>query len=153
MRRDRREAYQRAQPLYEQIGDVLGQANCIQRLGEIALRRSDHDGAREAYQRAQPLYEQTGNVLGQANCITGLGDIALRRSDDNGARDAYEEALMLYMGISEPYSIGQTHRRLARLKENTTARCAHISAAREAWASIKRDDLVNQLTTEFPDCP
>jgi tetratricopeptide (TPR) repeat protein len=82
-----REACQRAQPLYEQIGNVLGQANCIQRLGEIALRRSDHDGAREAYQRAQPLYEQIGSALGLANCIKSLGDIALARSDHDGARE------------------------------------------------------------------
>lgn len=34
--------------LYEQVGDVLGQANCIQRLGDIALARSDHDAARHA---------------------------------------------------------------------------------------------------------
>ena len=147
-----REAFERAQPLYEQIGEILGQANCIQRLGYIALRRSEHDDAREAFERARPLYEQVGDVLGQANCIHSLGDIALGRSEPDGAREAYEQALALYIGILEPYSIGQTHRSLARLEEDPTARCTHVSAAREAWVCIKRDDLVAHLATEFPDC-
>ena len=45
-RRARR--YEQALPLYRQVGDVLGEANCIQGLGDIALARSDHDAARAA---------------------------------------------------------------------------------------------------------
>jgi tetratricopeptide (TPR) repeat protein len=91
-----RRLYGQAQPLYEQVGDVLGQANCILRLGDIALARSDHDAARDCYTRAQPLYEQVGDVLGQANCIQSLGDIALARSDHDAARDCYTRAQPLF---------------------------------------------------------
>ncbi len=147
-----RDAYTRAQPMYEQVGGVLGQANCIHRLGDIALEQSEYDAARDAYTRAQPLYEQVGEVLGQANCIKGLGDIALAQPDYDAARDAYEQALTLYTGIAEPYSIGMTRRRLARLEKDSLARCAHVSDARKAWLSIERDDLVAQLAAEFTDC-
>lgn len=90
------------------------------------------------------------SVLARAHFLAGI--LALARSDHDGAREAYEQALALYIGISDPHSIGMTHMRLARLEEGPSARCAHVSAAREAWASIKRDDLVAQLATEFPDC-
>jgi tetratricopeptide (TPR) repeat protein len=76
-----RAAFEQAQPLHEQVGDVVGQANCIRSLGNIALARSDHDAARAAFEQAQPLHEQIGDVVGQANCIKGLGNIALERSD------------------------------------------------------------------------
>jgi tetratricopeptide (TPR) repeat protein len=88
--------YERALPLFQQAGDVLGEANCIKGLGDIALARSDHDGARARYERALPLFQRAGDVLGEANCIGSLGDIALRRSDHDGARAQYEQALPLY---------------------------------------------------------
>jgi hypothetical protein len=39
---------EQALPLYRQVGDVLGEANCIKSLGNIALGRSDHAAARTA---------------------------------------------------------------------------------------------------------
>lgn len=88
-------------------------------------------------------------MLGEANCIKSLGDIALRRSDQEGARARYQEALPLYERIREPYSIGMTHRRLARLATSQEERRRHVDATRSAWASIGREDLIKELDDEF----
>jgi tetratricopeptide (TPR) repeat protein len=144
-----RARYQEALPLYRQVGSVVGEAKCIQGFGAITLLRSDHEGARARYEQALPLYRQVGSVVGEANCIQGLGDIALERSDHEGARFRYEHALSLFRRIEEPYSIGVTHHRLARIATSAAERSRHRQAAEEAWTSIGRDDLVRELGEEF----
>jgi tetratricopeptide (TPR) repeat protein len=139
-----REAYEQALPLYRQVGDGRGEANCILSLGDIALARSQHDVARVAYEQALPLYRQIGDVLGEANCFQSLGDIAREQGDVVTARGKYEAALALFARIPEPFSVGWTLFRLAALAEGAE-RAAHVAAAREAWTSIDRPDLVAEL--------
>ena len=138
-----RAAYEQALPLYRQVGDVLGEANCIQGLGDIALARSEHDAARAAYEQALPLYRQVGDVLGEANCIQSLADIARADGDADGAREYFHAALAMYERIREPYSVGSMHHRLALISEGE-ARATRIAAAREAWSSIDRPDLITR---------
>jgi tetratricopeptide (TPR) repeat protein len=147
-----RARYQEALTLYRQAGDLLGEANCIQGLGNIALERSDHDTADTRYQEALPLYRQVGALLGEANCIQGLGDIALRRDDRAAAGARFAEALALYRRIPEPYSMGWSHVRLARLGDGDE-KLRHLEAARAAWTGIDRPDLISSLEQEFGPLP
>jgi tetratricopeptide (TPR) repeat protein len=96
-----RARYDQALLLYQQLGDKLGEANCIRSLGDIALRQSDHGSARARYEQALPLYQQVGDPLGEANCVKSLGDIALRRSDHGSARTRYDQALLLYQQVGD----------------------------------------------------
>ncbi len=49
-----------AQEAYGSAGSVLGEAHCIASFGDIALARSDHEGARARYEEALPLYRRMG---------------------------------------------------------------------------------------------
>jgi tetratricopeptide (TPR) repeat protein len=133
------------------LGETALQADCLWALGDIARWRSDHDTARARFEQAQRLYEQAGNIIGQANCLYGLGDIALARSDHDTAQARYQEALALYAQISSLIFVGWTHRLLARLAPTDGQRALHVKAARAAWTSIDRTDLVEELTAEFGD--
>jgi hypothetical protein len=62
-----------------------------------------------------PLYRTVGDGLGEANRTQGLGDIAERERDIASARCRWSEAVDFYGRIREPYSIGLTHIRLARI--------------------------------------
>ena len=141
--------YEQALPLYQRAGSVLGEASCVKGLGDLALRRSDYEGAQARYEQALPLYRRIEDVLGEANCIYKLGDLALRRSDYEGAQARYEQALLLFQAIPDPYSTGWTLVSLARLDSAESERAHHWRAARKAWASIRRDDLIESVKAEF----
>jgi nucleoside phosphorylase/predicted negative regulator of RcsB-dependent stress response len=145
-----RRRYAEALPLFRRVSDALGEANCVARLGDLALKRGDADEARHRYQDALPLYRRAGDVLGEANCVLRLGDLALKRGDPDEARDRFEEALAIYARIPEPYSMGLTHRRLARLAPDERLRRRHNEAARELWVRAGRHDMVAKIDQEGP---
>lgn len=145
--------YQQALQLFQQVGDVLGEANCIKSLGTVALGRSDFDKARALYQQALPLYQQRGSLLGEANCVKNLGVVALRQSKRGTARARFQQALLLYQATTAPYAVGWTHVRLARLATSNRTRTNHWRAARDAWTSIERQDLVRTIAPEFEHEP
>jgi tetratricopeptide (TPR) repeat protein len=138
------ERYAQAHKLFTQAGDPRGEANCMQRQGDIRLKRRDFDGARTQYIKAMDIYRAVASAFGQANCFRSLGDIARDLDDRGEAERCYEQALALYASVPNPLGIGQIHHRLAELRAGKE-RLVHVRSAREAWASIGRNDLIAQL--------
>jgi len=144
-----RACYEAALPLYQQVSGIRGEANCIYGLGNIALRRSQYEEARARYETALPLFQQVGDVLGEANCIQGLGNIMLTQSDSMQAQKYFKTAMELYERIPDPQSVGFIYRKLAWLAADESERDRLVEAARQAWESIDRPDLVQKLEEEF----
>ena len=94
-----RQRYEEARPIYHAIGDRLGEANCIQSLGDVHLRLAEYPLARQRYEEARPIYHAIGDRLGEAGCLLGLGDVTARMGDRPTARAAYDQAATLYQAI------------------------------------------------------
>jgi tetratricopeptide (TPR) repeat protein len=135
-----------ASDLPMQVQDRL-LAKVLMQRGDIALARSDHDSARDYYARALSRYQRVGNVLGEASCIGSLGDIDARESRISEASERFGSALALFERIRDSYSIGVAHSRLANVVTDQAQRSRHHAAARAAWSSIKRQDLIDQYLT------
>ena len=90
-----------------------------------------------------------GDATLQADALFRLGIVVHDRSDLATAQARYQQALTLYQRVPEPHNIGLTHQGLARMAESQAERHQHIQAARTAWTSIGRTDLIEKLEDEF----
>jgi hypothetical protein len=86
-----------AQRLAREKQLAIEEGDCRKCLGDIALRRSEHDKARQLYLQAQLLYRRKRSSLGEADCIERLADLSLARcAEHDTARKNYEIALSIY---------------------------------------------------------
>ncbi|MCP4714606.1 MAG: hypothetical protein GY868_05760, partial [Deltaproteobacteria bacterium] len=110
---------ERALPLYRKIGDVLGEANCIQSIGGIHFRESRNEDARKSFERALPLYRKIGDVLGEANCIQRIGKYLIAEDRVSEGGEQFERANSLYQRINDKYNLAVSlyeHGRLLKEK-------------------------------------
>jgi tetratricopeptide (TPR) repeat protein len=90
--------------LFRRVGDLIGEAECIQLLGMGALQQSDHVTALARFEEALALRRSAHSTLGEANCIFNLGEIARRRSDHVTATDLFESASTLFQSAGSVVS-------------------------------------------------
>jgi tetratricopeptide (TPR) repeat protein len=79
--------------------DQSAVANCLLRLGDIAMESSDFDAARDLHQEASDTSAKPGEVLGEANCLRGLGALACSAASTMRPWAHYEEALRQFRRI------------------------------------------------------
>ncbi len=84
-----------ALPIYEEVGDLLGQANVLNNLGIDAYYEGRWDDALDIYSRSRELRDRVGDVVGAATALNNIGEI----KSDQGH---YEEAASLF---DEAYAI------------------------------------------------
>jgi tetratricopeptide (TPR) repeat protein len=107
-----RERYEEALPIHREIGDQLGEANCIQSLGDVDLMLSEYAAARERYEEALPIYREIGDRRGEVNVMCGLADLDRASSRWSDAEARYREALAYYEATGIVHSQALTHDRL-----------------------------------------
>ena len=110
----------------EQVGDLLGKANCIKGLGDIAQAR---------YEEALVLYRQVGRLLGEGNCRFRIARCHMAQELPSKAVAGFGEALACYERFGSPYPIGATHFLWAQVCHGGE-REAHRDAARQAWRGL-----------------
>jgi class 3 adenylate cyclase/predicted ATPase len=122
-----------ALPIYEEIGDLLGQANVLNNLGIDAYYEGRWDDALDIYRRSRELRDRVGDVVGAATATNNIGEI----KSDQGH---YEEAASLFDEVySTTSSAGALF--LANLARSNLGRLAARRGHTDEAETLLRDAL------------
>ena len=81
-----------ALPIYEEVGDLLGQANVLNNLGIDAYYEGRWDEALDLYGRSQAARERIGDVVGAATIANNVGEIKSDQGHHEEAEELFTEA-------------------------------------------------------------
>ena len=123
-----------ALPIYEEIGDLLGQANVLTNLGVDAYYEGRWDESLSLYERSRDLYERVGNVVMTATQSNNIGEI---RSDQGQLDDAAEQFSEI-KGVFDAAG----HRVLAALSVSNLGRVAARAGRLDEALDLLRRALV-----------
>jgi class 3 adenylate cyclase/tetratricopeptide (TPR) repeat protein len=131
-----------ALPIYEELGDLLGQANALNNLGVDAYYEGRWREALEAYDRSKALRERIGDVVGAATITNNIGEIksdqgylttAAEHADE--ARDVFETAGHRSLLTHAVSNLGRIAARDGRLDESRELLLEALELAEEIGAA------------------
>ena len=96
---------QRSLDLYEEMGDLVGQAKTLHNLGIAYTESGDWMAAKRHFQRAIELEERLGNVHGVAKVTNSLGIILFYQGTLDAAARAYRKCLDIWEAIGFPIGV------------------------------------------------
>lgn len=141
-----------ALPIYEEIGDLLGQANVLNNLGIDAYYEGDWDAALSLYERSRTARERAGDVVGAATAANNIGEILSDQGHLTQAEALFRQARQVFRNANYPVglalatsNLGRAAGRAGRVEESIEL----LSSALESFRSIKADAFVLETQTRM----
>ena len=98
---DARRQAEQARRSFHELGDELGEAQCLRLLGHIASDVGASAQGRRLVTRAHALFERLGHALGQAQCEVLLGEIDYLLGEHTRARALLDRAAERFLLIGD----------------------------------------------------
>ncbi len=95
-RLDQPDNWTRALALFEELGDLTGQASVLNMLGGLAYFRGEWSRALELYRRAQAMVRRTGNSTMDAFYMNNIGEISLEQGKLDEAAAMFTDASRIW---------------------------------------------------------
>jgi class 3 adenylate cyclase/tetratricopeptide (TPR) repeat protein len=108
---------ERALAIYEELGDLHGQANTTNLLGMSAYWRGDWPAALDFYRRCLAIDRRTGNPVNVAFQLYNIGEISLDQGHLDEAEAQFTEASREWLGAGYRAGVASASAMLARVAE------------------------------------
>jgi tetratricopeptide (TPR) repeat protein len=144
-----------ALPIYEEIGDLLGQANILNNLGIDAYYDGRWDESLELYERSQELRERIGDVVGAATIMNNIGEIRADQGHLGAAEDLFNESLEVFERSGNRYMAGLATSNLGRSAARA-GRCDNgrslLLKALAGFHEVKAGSFVLETKARLAEC-
>ena len=150
-----REAYRGiALPIYEDLGDLSGQAKTLNNMGIDAYYEGRWSDALDLYESSKSLMERMGDVLGAAMLTNNIGEIMSDQGLLNDATELFEEvrrvcdaAGELLLSAVARANLGRVAARAGRREDADTL----LHAALEGFESIKAAGFASETLARLAE--
>jgi class 3 adenylate cyclase/tetratricopeptide (TPR) repeat protein len=105
----------RALEIYEQLGDLDGQAVVLNNLGGFAYFEGRWDEAISLYERGRDRRLRTGNAVEAALGTCNIGEVLTEQGRLDEAEEAFRTALRVYRAADFPYGVATAAQHLGRI--------------------------------------
>lgn len=150
--REYRALLERAFKAAQRVKDGLGEAQCVECLGNVARMQDRYEDALGFYEQALPIFRQIGDRLGEAECIHSLGNVALVRDRQEDARQYYNDALQVFREICSRmgeanciHSLGDLALRQSRHEDARTSYSEALEIHREIGDRLGEGICIHSL--------
>ena len=116
-----------ALPIYEELGDLLGQANVLNNLGIDAYYEGRWQEALDLYERSKAARERIGDPVGAAQITNNIGEVKSDQGYLSTAGELFEEARTVFeasghrmLATLATSNLGRTASRAGKLEEART---------------------------------
>jgi class 3 adenylate cyclase/tetratricopeptide (TPR) repeat protein len=87
-----------ALPIYEELGDLVGQAKVLNNLGATAYEKGDWDDAIDFYQRARRAADRAGDLVHGATCTANVAELLCQQGDLDRAAQLFRGSSRVFRG-------------------------------------------------------
>lgn len=129
---------QLALPIYEELGDLLGQADVLNNTGIDAYYEGRREDAIELYTASRTLREQAGDVVGAATADNNIAEVLSDLGRFEQAQPLFEEALRVWRHAAYTVGVALASSNLAR---------THLRCGRTELVEPLLDDAERLFTT------
>ncbi|HEX7254836.1 MAG TPA: tetratricopeptide repeat protein [Gaiellaceae bacterium] len=146
---------ERALPMLEEAGDLVGQANVLNNLGVAAYFEGRWEEALEAYRRSGELSRRAGDVVSGARATNNEAEILSDQGHLDDAGERFEEALRVWRAAHYPVgaalatsNLGRVAARAGRFED------AHVLLERalDEFQAIGAESFVRETRARIAEC-
>lgn len=130
-----------ALPIFEELGDLIGQANVLNNLGVAATLEGRWDEAIASFERSREARDKAGDIVGAATASNNIGEVLLNRGQLEAAETLFNEALRVWRAARYPIGVavatsalGLAATRAGRLADAATLLNEALAGFRELHA-------------------